>query len=118
MSAIPTKRAGTVRAELLSSGYVITPRSEGGIHVAYILQIDFKGTPAVADDKAPAVGHGSVCGVSHPVACTGRIPSWITNILSMEMPKSLSRIGKCIARDRDQFLQLCHNKTRRASSAS
>lgn len=37
--------AGTVRAELLSSGYVITPRDEGGIHVAYILQIDFKGTP-------------------------------------------------------------------------
>jgi hypothetical protein len=69
LSAIPTKRAGTVRAELLSSGYVITPRSEGGIHVAYILQIDFKGTPAVADDEAPAVGHGSVRGVSHPVAC-------------------------------------------------
>ena len=34
-----------MRAELLSSGYVITPRDEGGIHVAYILQIDFKGTP-------------------------------------------------------------------------
>ncbi|ELR12849.1 START domain containing protein [Acanthamoeba castellanii str. Neff] len=81
---------GTVRAELLSSGYVITPRDEGGIHVAYILQIDFK----------------------------GRIPSWITNILSMEMPKSLSRVGKCIIREREQFLQPRQNKQRRASTSS